>query len=80
MKSTNRKHLKEEIGDLFFAVANLARFLHFDPEELSRKSVDKFINRFKKLENTLEKEGKSLENTSIDEMEQIWNRNKKSSS
>lgn len=80
LKHNNPEHIKEEIGDLFFSVANLARFLKFDPEELSRKSVDKFINRFKQLETALEKKGEKFKNISIEEMEEIWNKNKKLSS
>ena len=80
LKNSTTDHLKEEIGDLFFAVANLARFLHFDPEELSRKSVDKFVNRFKKIEKTMDEQGKNFNDTSIEEMEEIWVRNKKLSS
>ncbi len=73
----DEEHIKEEIGDLFFVVSNLARFLHYDPEELSRKSVDKFIRRFKKIEQELEKRGSSVHESTLEEMDAIWNQHKK---
>lgn len=74
----DERHIKEEIGDLFFVVSNLARFLHYDPEELSRKSVDKFIRRFRQIEQELKNRGSSLEESSLEEMDDIWNMHKKS--
>ncbi len=76
VKSGDRKHIEEEIGDLIFAVVNLARFLKFDAEDLSRKSVDKFIKRFKQVEKELNDNGKSLEESTLEEMDAIWNKNK----
>ena len=77
IKNGNREHIKEEIGDLFFSVVNLARFLKFDAEELSRKSVDKFVRRFKRIEKQLNDNGKSLEESTLEEMDALWNKNKK---
>ncbi len=76
LKEGDRKKIAEEIGDLFFAVANLARFLKFDPEELSRKSVDKFIKRFKQVEQELASRGKHPQDSTLAEMDDIWNANK----
>jgi len=77
LKTGDDQKIKEEIGDLFFAVSNLARFLGYDAEELSQKSVDKFIHRFKKVEKEIIDSGKTLEETTLAEMDMIWNKNKK---
>ncbi|MDX9701895.1 MAG: nucleoside triphosphate pyrophosphohydrolase [Candidatus Auribacterota bacterium] len=74
----SHEHIKEEIGDLFFVVANLARFLNYDPEELSRKAVDKFIRRFRKIELELQNRGSSVHESTLEEMDEIWNLHKKS--
>jgi ATP diphosphatase len=64
--------LEEEVGDLLFAVANLARHLKVDPESALRTANAKFIRRFKVIEETVAARGSSLEGASLDEMEAIW--------
>ncbi len=64
--------LEDEVGDLLFAVANLARHLKVDPEAALRRTNAKFSRRFKVIEDTLRAVGKPLETASLDEMEAIW--------
>jgi ATP diphosphatase len=64
--------LEEEVGDLLFAVANLARHLKVDPENALRAANAKFMRRFKVIEGELVKRGKTPEQASLDEMEAIW--------
>jgi ATP diphosphatase len=64
--------LEEEVGDLLFAVANLARHLKVDPENALRTANAKFVRRFKVIEGELAKRGKTPEQASLDEMEAIW--------
>jgi ATP diphosphatase len=64
--------LTDEIGDLLFAIANLARHLEVDPEEALRATNAKFIRRFRVIEKTLEAQGKSSADASLEEMEAIW--------
>ena len=64
--------VEEEVGDLLFAVANLARFLHFDPESCLRRANQKFQRRFQAMEQALLKRGKQLKECSLDEMEAVW--------
>ncbi|MGD0145088.1 MAG: nucleoside triphosphate pyrophosphohydrolase [Rhizomicrobium sp.] len=64
--------LEEEVGDLLFAVANLARHLKVDPEAALRAANAKFIRRFKVIEETLGARGVSLEAATLAEMEAIW--------
>ncbi len=62
----------QELGDLLFAAANLARHLDKEPEGLLRQANMKFQYRFELMEKTLHGRGKSLHEATMDEMEQIW--------
>jgi ATP diphosphatase len=64
--------LEEEVGDLLFAVANLARHLKVDPEAALRTANAKFLRRFKVIEDTLAARGQPIAKASLDEMEAIW--------
>jgi nucleoside triphosphate diphosphatase len=67
----------EEIGDLLFVVANLARHLKVDPEAALRAANAKFIRRFKFIEAALQAEGRQAAEASLDEMEALWQKAKK---
>jgi len=62
----------DEIGDLLFAVANLARHLHLDPEGAVRSANAKFRRRFSYIERNIERLGKTMQTATLDEMEQLW--------
>jgi MazG family protein len=64
--------VEEEVGDLLFAVANLSRFLRFDPESCLRRANQKFQRRFQTMEQELLKRGKPLKECSLEEMETVW--------
>jgi MazG family protein len=66
----------EEIGDLIFACVNLARHAGVDAEVALRQANDKFERRFRGVEAALAGEGKSTETATLDEMEEIWQRQK----
>jgi ATP diphosphatase len=63
---------QEEIGDLLFAVANLARHLKVDPEAALRATNAKFTRRFRHIEAALAAEGREPRNASLAEMEALW--------
>ena len=65
--------IEEEIGDLLFVIANLARHLSIDPEKALRGTNAKFVRRFRHIERTLESEGRTPADASLDEMDQLWN-------
>ncbi len=69
--------LEEEVGDLLFAVANLARHLKIDPEKALRAANAKFVRRFKAIEAGLAARGKKPAEASLDEMEALWQEAKK---
>lgn len=64
--------LEDEVGDLLFVLANLARKLQLDPETCLRQANRKFTRRFNAVEQLFETEGKTLAETSLDEMEFAW--------
>ena len=72
MEAGNAESLSEEIGDLLFAVVNLARKEKLDAESLLAAANDKFIDRFHQVEETLKTEGKSLKEATLEEMDAAW--------
>jgi MazG family protein len=70
--------LKDEIGDLLFAVANLARKLDVDPEAALRHTNDKFTRRFAQVEDRLAQRGLTPERSDLEEMDALWNEAKAS--
>ncbi len=69
-------HIAEELGDLLFAVVNLARKRHFDAETLLQAATDKFVRRFNALEDELKATGKRLGEVELEELDAIWNAQK----
>ena len=68
----NRQHAQEEVGDLLFAVTNLARTLGADPEQCLRTTNSKFERRFRYVERQLAADARPLTDASLDEMETHW--------
>ena len=73
MKSRRRDEIEEELGDLLFTLANLARYLKVDPEKALRGSNAKFTRRFRHVETRLAEEGCALDDATLDEMDALWN-------
>lgn len=63
---------REELGDLLFVVANLARKLDVEPEDAIRAANAKFVRRFKHIEQTLAADGRSPEQSDLAEMDALW--------
>lgn len=68
----DRAHAQSEVGDLLFAAVNLARRLGCDPEQQLRRTNRKFEQRFRYVESAVNIEGRSLAETSLEEMERHW--------
>jgi MazG family protein len=71
-----RARLEEEVGDLFFVLVNIARFLTLDPESALKKTNRKFKRRFQRVEEKLRESGRSPEQASMEELESLWQRAK----
>ncbi|KAJ50823.1 tetrapyrrole methylase family protein/MazG family protein [Clostridium tetanomorphum] len=76
-KNNNREKILEEVGDLIFAVVNVARFLDIDPEYALNYTIDKFINRFEYIEKSVLSKGFKMENMTLEEMDELWEKAKK---
>ena len=64
--------IREELGDLLFTCVNLARHMDIDAEAALRSANYKFESRFRYIEDTLAQQNKSLEETSLEEMDKLW--------
>jgi tetrapyrrole methylase family protein/MazG family protein len=73
----NRRRMREEIGDLLFVMANVARFLHIHPEKALKKTLAKFVSRFQYMEHSLCLAGRSFRHSNLVEMDQLWEESKK---
>ena len=80
MASGESAAVAEEIGDLLFAVTNLARKSKLDAETLLQAATDKFIHRFHELEDRVRESGKQLGQLELRELDEIWNALKKTPS
>lgn len=69
LDSGDRSALEEELGDLLFAAVNIARYMKIDPEQALRRANQKFEQRFAFIEDNA---GQSLDKTSIEEMNRLW--------
>jgi MazG family protein len=69
--------LEEEVGDLFFVVVNIARYLSVDPESALRKTNRKFRRRFQWMEQRLRETGRSPDQAGMDELESLWQQAKR---
>jgi len=67
-----RPKLEEEVGDLLFALVNLARYLSLDPESALKRTNRKFRARFAFIEQAIRGQGRKLEDASLEEMENLW--------
>src|SRR5438046_7953836 len=70
----NRARIEDEIGDMLFAVVNLARKCKIDAESALQGGTDKFVTRFNQLEDEVKARGKELSDVGLSEMDEIWNR------
>jgi MazG family protein len=77
-RQASHDEIEGEIGDLLFVLVNLARFMKVDPEQALRKSNAKFRRRFAHVETALQARGKTLSDSNVQEMEELWQEAKRS--
>ncbi len=68
--------IEEEMGDVFFTLVNVSRFLGVNPDEALRKTISKFIHRFRAIEEYAENAGRPLSDLSLAEMDRLWEETK----
>jgi XTP/dITP diphosphohydrolase len=76
-KSESKENLEKEVGDVFFAMVNYARFLGINPENALRRTIDKFTNRFNYIQKKVKETGKAINESTLEEMDKFWNESKK---
>lgn len=70
--NNDKERLAEEIGDLLFATASLARKSDIDPERALKNGLRKFRQRFERLEKEVRRDGKSFDDFTLDQLEEVW--------
>lgn len=75
-EKVDKEKIEQEFGDVLFSLINYARFIDVDPESALEKTNKKFIKRFQYLEDETRKQGKALEDMSLEEMDFYWNKAK----
>jgi len=71
-QNASQPEMEDELGDMLFVLVNLARFVKVDPEQALRRTNAKFRERFGYIERRLAERGRKLEDSSIAEMEDLW--------
>lgn len=76
IESNDASHIEEEFGDVLFALVNYSRFIDVNPDTALTKANQKFITRFKLMEELVQKEGKALSDMNLAEMDTYWDKAK----
>lgn len=76
LEKGEKEGLEDEIGDLLFSIVNFSRLSGINPEIALKKTNDKFRERFEYIEKRLKEEGKSLKESSLSEMDKLWDESK----
>jgi MazG family protein len=71
-----RERLEDEIGDILFVIVNISRYLKIDSESALKRTNRKFKSRFQYMERELAQQGKTLDQTSLEDMEALWQKAK----
>ena len=73
IEQNDLEEMEMELGDVFFALINYARFLNLDAEKALDKTNNKFVNRFKWMEDFVKKENKEMSEMKLVDLEEVWN-------
>ena len=72
LETKRQDKIEEELGDIFFMLVNISRFIGVNPEDALRKTISKFIHRFRYIEMKAAEHGKKLSDMTLDEMDRSW--------
>lgn len=71
-----KREISDELGDIFFSLANVSRHLGVNPEIALRRANQRFIKRFRYIEERLKEQERDLEQTTLEEMDELWDESK----
>lgn len=77
LKEKGQDDIEDELGDVFFSLVNISRFVGVNPEDALRKTISKFISRFRYIEMAAADAGKTLSDMTLAEMDALWDAAKK---
>lgn len=72
LKKKKQSEIEDELGDIFFMLVNISRFVGVNPEDALRKTISKFISRFRYIEMKTAEQGKRLSDMALEEMDALW--------
>jgi tetrapyrrole methylase family protein/MazG family protein len=72
LRGKRREEVEDELGDIFFVLVNVSRFVSVNPEEALRKTIGKFISRFRHVEMRAAQAGVELSDMTLEEMDRLW--------
>jgi tetrapyrrole methylase family protein / MazG family protein len=78
LKATDREKIKEEAGDILFTIVNILRHIDVNPEEALSASTQKFMDRFRYIEQESAKKNRNLNEMTLEELDSLWEKAKKS--
>ncbi len=78
LSEKNQAAIEDELGDIFFVLVNVSRFVGVNPEDALRRTISKFIHRFRHIEIRAAEEGKMLSDMTLEEMDALWEEAKSS--
>ncbi len=70
----NKDRIEDELGDMLFSIVNVSRFLKVNPEDALRRAINKFDNRFRKVEADFKERGVTLLDSTLEEMDAVWDK------
>ena len=74
IEENNKEQIDEEIGDLLFSIVNVSRLLEIKAEDALKNSTEKFIKRFSLVEDEILNQGKKMDEMSLSELDEIWDK------
>jgi tetrapyrrole methylase family protein/MazG family protein len=72
LETKRQDEIENELGDIFFMLVNVSRFIGVNPEDALRKTISKFIHRFRYIEMNAAEQGKRLSDMTLPEMDRLW--------
>jgi tetrapyrrole methylase family protein/MazG family protein len=72
LEENKREEIEDELGDILFMLVNVSRFIGVNPEDALRKTIGKFISRFRFIEMKSADQGKRLSDMTLEEMDRLW--------